>query len=1001
MGDAVNLASRLEELSEPGEILVGPDTYRLTEPLFEFEALEPILVKGKAEPVPVYRVLAARAVPAKVRGVAGLESPLVGREAEFGALQEAVQRLRAGVGGIVTIVGEAGIGKSRMVAELQSQVLSPTSEVRRDSTLDFGLRTSDYGPRTLNWVEGRCPSHGTSIAYLLWLDVLRGLLGVTPEDSPVAVRDRLWERVQSLRLGSEQALCPSPFQSIYPYLGRLMSLSLEDEVEATLRDLEGEQLKANTFRAVEMLIESAASERPLVLVCEDLNWADSTSIELLEQLLALTERASLLIICVFRPETEHGCWRIRETAVNLYRHRHTDLWLDPLSATESETLVGNLLRVEGLPQTLKECIRGHAEGNPFYVEEILRSLIDSGAIVRDEGTGRLQTMGEVGDIPIPDTLHGVLTARIDRLPEAPKGVLQLAAVIGRIFLCRVLAAIAATQNEDGLAVVAWEEGELDRHLLTLQREQMIRERARVPEPEYIFKHHLTREAAYNGLLKKDRRVFHRQVAETLERLYPDRMEEQVGLLAHHWERAEEPEKAIHYLLRAADRARRLGASLEAIAFYQLALQKATGLKTTADVFELHRIHERLGDVYLENLSQHDEALEHYMSFLSLAESEEDRARGDRKVAVVHLLRGDLTEAQEHYEEALARLSSLPPLPETGRVHSGLAYLLISRNQLDEAAKHARASLEISDSIQDTRGLADANKAMGNILYYRGELEAACGYFERSLALYRELGDLPRTAQGCNNVGDNYRRLGQMDRALEHLNEGLELARRIGDTRDEALLLYTTAELFLDQGRWEEAIAHLERALPLAQESGAAIVIIEAHRILGSAYQGVGQLEDARRHLETAETLSRDTQHLGFAPQIYLDLARLHVTQAKFDEARKYIQSALDASGPEPSDVFLGLMHHCYGYLHSRRSNWDDAVAYLEESLKSLERANLPAEVGKTRLSLGTAYANRGAEGDRGRACEQLLAALSIFRQIDARGYVAQVEERLKEVGWRP
>jgi tetratricopeptide (TPR) repeat protein len=347
------------------------------------------------------------------------------------------------------------------------------------------------------------------------------------------------------------------------------------------------------------------------------------------------------------------------------------------------------------------------------------------------------------------------------------------------------------------------------------------------------------------------------------------------------------------------------------------------------------------------------------------------------------------------------LSSLSPLPETSRVHSGLAYLFISMNRLDEAAKHAHASLEISDPIQDIRGLADANKAMANILYYRGELEAACGYFERSLALYRELGDLPRTAQGCNNVGDNYRRLGQMDRALEHLNEGLELARRIGDTRDEALLLYTTAELFLDQGRWEEAIAHLERALPLAQESGAAIVIIEAHRILGSAYQGVGQLEDARRCLEAAETLSLDTQHLRFMPQIYLGLARLHATQANFDAARKYIQLAVDAAGTEPSDVFLGLMHRCSGYLHGLRGNWDDAVAYLEESLKSLEQANLPAEVGKTRLSLGMAYANRGAENDRGRACEQLLAALSTFRQIDARGYVAQVEEWLKEVGWRP
>ncbi len=546
MGDAINLAARMESAAEPGTILITKETHKLIAPLFDTEALGPIQVKGKTEPVSVYRVLAPKVAPVKPRGIAGLESLLVGREAELGALQEAVERLQAGVGGIVTIAGEAGLGKSRLVAE-----------IRRDVPAE-----------RLDWVEGRCLSYGTSIAYLLWLDALRGLLEVTTEDPPADVRDVLRERVQTLRLGSGQALCPERFETVYPYLGRLMSLPLEAEAASTLRDLESEKLKASTFHAVASLIEGAARQCPLVLVCEDLHWADPTSVELLEQLLALTDRAPLLFICVFRPQTEHGCWRIKETAARLYRHRHTDLWLDPLSAAESETLVGNLLQVEGprpelvegLPQKLEWRILSHAEGNPFYVEEIIRSLIDDGAIVRDEASGRWGVTRDVTDIAIPDTLHGVLMARIDRLQEETKRVLQLAAVIGRVFLYRVLAAIAR------------EERELDDHLLTLQREEMIRERARVPELEYIFKHHLTQEAAYNGLLKKERRVFHRQVAEALERLFPDRIEEQVGLLAHHWERAEEPEKAIEYLLRAGDQARLAYAHEEAIDYYRRALR---------------------------------------------------------------------------------------------------------------------------------------------------------------------------------------------------------------------------------------------------------------------------------------------------------------------------------------------------------------------------------------------------------------------------------------------
>ena len=394
-------------------------------------------------------------------------------------------------------------------------------------------------------------SYGTSIAYLLWLDVLRGLLEVTVEEPPAAVRDALRERVH--------ALCPERVDDVYPYLGWLMSLPLTTEEETLLQGLEGKKLKANTFHAVETLIECAATERPLVLVCEDLHWADPTSIELLEQLLALTDHTPLLFLDVFRPERERGCWRIKETAARLYRHRHTDLWLDPLTASESETLVGNLLEVEKLPQKLKWRILSHAEGNPFYVEEIIRSLMDSGAIVHDELTGRWQATRDVADMAIPDTLQGVLMARIDQLQEEAKRVLQLASVIGRIFLYRVLAAVAR------------EERELDEHLITLQREEMIRERARVPELEYIFKHELTREAAYNGLLKKQRRVFHRQVAEMLEQLFPDRIEEQTGLLAHHWERAEEAERATAYLLRAGDQARMVYAHEEAIDYYQRAL----------------------------------------------------------------------------------------------------------------------------------------------------------------------------------------------------------------------------------------------------------------------------------------------------------------------------------------------------------------------------------------------------------------------------------------------
>jgi len=552
VGDAINLAARMESAAEPGTVLITEATHKLIAPLFEAQAMAPLQVKGKAEPVLTYRVLAARPVAGKVRGVAGLESPLVGREAEMAALRAALERLQAGVGGIVTIVSEAGLGKSRLVAEMRVGA-------RHVVPLRSNPHVVPLQPRPVQWVEGRCLSYGTSIAYLLWLDVLRGLLGVTVEDAPQQVREKLRERVA--------ALCGESSAGVFPYLARLLSVPLDSATQSKLRDLDGQQWKAGTFDAMEALLLHAATERPLVLVLEDLHWADATSAELLERLLSLCDHAPVLFLCLFRPQRECPCWRIKEAAARSYPHRHTDLWLNPLSIAESRILVANLLRaacapprgVEELPLKLKERILAVTEGNPFHVEEVLRALIDQQAIVRDEASGQWRAVQDVADIAIPDTLQGVLLARMDRLQEDARRVLQMAAVIGRIFLFRVLNAIAQ------------EEQQLDQHLLTLQRQELIRERARIPELEYIFKHELTREVAYNGLLKKERRTFHRQVAEALERLFAQRIEEQLGLLAYHWERAEDAEKATAYLLRAGDQARLAYAHQEAIDYYQRAL----------------------------------------------------------------------------------------------------------------------------------------------------------------------------------------------------------------------------------------------------------------------------------------------------------------------------------------------------------------------------------------------------------------------------------------------
>jgi class 3 adenylate cyclase len=559
-GDAVNLAARLEGASERGEILVGESTHRLTAALFEFEPLAPMRLKGKAEPLQVYRLLGAKSVSNRARALSGLESSLVGREAEAGALLDAVERLRSGMGGIVTLVGEAGLGKSRLVAETRKQTLAEPARARMSDG-------ASPDPPPPEWVEGRCVSLGSSVAYLLWLELLKKLSGVRPEDPALAVRDILQQKVREL--------CPDQFEDVFPYLARLMSLPLGEEVEAWLRGLGGQGLKSAFCRAMHTFIDGAARQRgPLVLVCEDLHWADPSSLELLETLLPLTDQAPLLLVCLFRPETEHGCWHIKEIAARRHRHRYTDLWLEPLSLSESRRLVDNLLDEVKLPAPLFRKILEHGEGNPFYVEELIRSLIADGIIAWDKEAAEWRAVGSAVDIHIPPTLHAVLMARIDHLEDETKRILQLAAVVGRVFQQRVLEATAG-----------WD-CRLDGHLLNLEREELIHERARIPEREYIFKHQLTQEAAYASLLNKERRAIHLQVARVLEQTAPERVEERLELLAEHWERAAEAEKATHYWIRAGKKATARYANTEARAHFDRALALSEGKETYDEILAL-------------------------------------------------------------------------------------------------------------------------------------------------------------------------------------------------------------------------------------------------------------------------------------------------------------------------------------------------------------------------------------------------------------------------------
>jgi len=687
-------------------------------------------------------------------------------------------------------------------------------------------------------------------------------------------------------------------------------------------------MKVLTFRAVERVVASAASASPLVLVFEDLHWADPTSLELLEHLLPMTDRASLLLISALRPYREHACWGIREVATRLYHHRHTSLWLEPLSVAESQALVGNLLRVQALPRPLRERILEHAEGNPFYVEEIIRSLIDSEVILFDETAEQWQAMKRVEDFAIPDTLQGVLTARIDRLEEEARRVLQMASVIGRIFRYQLLAAIAGRE---------WE---LDAPLSMLQREEMIRERARVPELEYVFKHHLTQEAAYNGLLRRERQRFHRQVAEALEGRFAHRMEEQVDLLAHHWERAAEPEKAVHYLKQAGDKAVRLSANQEAIAHYtraldllgtlpetprrdqqELALQLAlvvpiTGAKSWGAPEAGHacararQLCEKLGDapqlfpamIWMRQFytvrAQHHTARELAERTYSLARGLEDPLQlmlADYELMVSSFFLGQLRRAKAHAERVIASYDprqhhSLAFVygQDHGVVSRGFAiYALWVLGYPEQALQRVQEMLALARELDHPFSLAVIALPYAARLHrLRHEVPAVQELAEEVLQLGTEGEIALSQAEGIIFRAWVLSEQGHPQEAIARFRQGLDAWQSAGKRSQRTEFVTVLAEMYGKAGRIDEGLSAIAEARSHMEETDERYWEPEVYRIEGQLLRmkGVGERE-VERHFQHAIEVARRQGAKSLELRATMSLCRLWQTQGRVDDAR--------------------------------------------------------------------------------------------------------------------
>ncbi len=875
MGDAVNLAARLQDLAARGQIFVSEDTHRLTSRLFLFRKLEPTTIKGKSEPVQIYEVVGAATRPGSMRGLSGSDYQLVGRHTEVHALSLAINHLRHGQGGITLVEGDAGIGKSRLVTEVR--------KVMESISPDF------------HWLEGRGLSYGYSQNYHLLASMLRDYLGLSNEDD----ENLAWSRLQA---ASTDLFGPRA-DDASPYLGILLGLRLPDDVVTRIPQANPNLLRQRVFTTFGQWAMAVATQKPLVLAFDDLHWADPNSMTLIEYLMTLCADNPLLVLCVSRPDRESPFWQVRQKAIDTYADTLIHITLGPMSDNETLTLINSLLNLDYLPSEIEYIILSRAEGNPLFVEEMLRNFIEDGTLVEEDGTWR--ATWPVKRVEVPATLQGMLIARLDRLDDSTKRIVQIAAVIGRVFSPSVLERVV---DDPSL---------LDDGLIELQHAEIIRQRSPEPDREYIFKHMLTQEVAYQSLLTQQCRIYHQRVADVLARIFWERGEEYAGagLVATHYERARAWPRVLRYLQRAGDGAGAIFANNTAVDYYTRALKVAHSSDIDATPAQRLVLHQKRGAL-LASLDDIDRALADYEQVRKLAQMIGDQKAELRTLNQIGALQSGLghgVQAGEYFKQALI-------LAEESGDPGGVADSLhrlgeYYRNSADyeEATAHHQQAMEMARSTGDNWLLAASLEGLGQVDLARDDLSASLDKWSQVVDLRRRLADPVGLMKALNALAILYTWRGEYERVADVSLEAFEFISRLGDLPVVSSLHTYFAISHLIRGNLAIVADHLLAALEVARRLDHQVMKTHSLVCLGYYYAAIGQLDAALQSSEESAALASSSTSLRCQVRAAACLGAVHLEKGSIDHAFHILTDVYDQacqldSAPDKAEALYELGH---------------------------------------------------------------------------------------------
>jgi predicted ATPase/class 3 adenylate cyclase len=854
MGDAINLAARMEQNAPVGGILITHDTYRQVRGLFDVHALEPLAVKGKREPVHAYLVERAkpRAFRLDTRGVAGVETRMIGREAELKRLQDALYlAIEDHERQAVTIVGEAGLGKSRLLYEFEAWL--------------------DLQPERLRFFRGRAGQEMQAQPYALLRDLFALNFGIQDSDPPALMRQKFEAGILDsgflisdfgLAVGFTQARAGEPEAQLERahVLGQLLGFDFGDSPH--LRGVLGDAQQLHD-RALIYLTEffvAATKQVPVVVFLEDIHWADDSSLDAVNRLVLALAGRPLLIVCLTRPVLfeRRPHWGEGQTF-------HTRLELRPLSRRDSRHLVGEILqKVENVPDVLREQVIESAEGNPLYVEELLKMLIEDGVIARSEEGPWQVRPARLSEIRVPPTLTAVLQARLDSLPLEERTILQQASVVGRQFWDDAVERLCGSLDGE------LDEADIGEILSALRDKEMVFQRetsAFATAREYTFKHAVLQEVTYENVLKRVRRLYHKLVAEWLIERSGERLGEFTGLIAEHLELAGETEQAVAYLARAGQQAASQFANAEAVDYFSRALGLLDHARLDPDRAREQRYALLLGREAIHGLLGKREAQKQDLEALQGLADERGRAEAALRYAAYHDAVSQFAAALEAADEAVRCAEQSGDRGEKTKGLIAGARALWRQGRFEEARTRLGEALALARQEGDRASEADSLHNLGAVLYFLGEAQDARDHWEQARKIRHNLGDRRQEATSLGNLVAVYSGLGDLAQGKVCSEQALEIHQIIGDRRGEATALSNLAGIYHALGDLAAAREHYERSRLLCQTIGDRQSESLAASNLGLVLHDLGDDEAAHHHCEQALAIKRaigDRRGEGYA-----------------------------------------------------------------------------------------------------------------------------------------